>query len=128
MFKKRRNFNLKNFVILTDSACDLPQNIINDLEINELGLICNIDNKEYIDDINIGITHKEFYNKLREGIMPSTSQINSFRFVEIFEEYVKKEIAILYLAFSSSLSGTICPEIKLFRGSLNDVFFNNFPS
>ena len=97
---------MKYFVILTDSACDLPQNIINDLEINELGLICNIDNKEYIDDINIEITHKEFYNKLREGIMPSTSQINSFRFVEIFEEYVKKEIAILYLAFSSSLSGT----------------------
>ncbi|MDU7110781.1 MAG: DegV family protein, partial [Clostridium perfringens] len=42
----------------------------------------------------------------REGIMPSTSQVNSFRFVEAFEEYVKQGISILYLAFSSALSGT----------------------
>lgn len=97
---------MDNFVILTDSACDLPKNIIIDLEIKELGLICNIDNKEYIDDINSNLTSKEFYNKLKEGAMPSTSQINSFKFVEYFEEYVKKGIAILYLAFSSALSGT----------------------
>ncbi len=97
---------MDNFIILTDSACDLPKNIIIDLEIKELGLICNIDNKEYIDDINSELTSKEFYNKLKEGAMPSTSQINSFKFVEYFEEYVKKGIAILYLAFSSALSGT----------------------
>ncbi|WP_300347156.1 DegV family protein [Clostridium sp.] len=97
---------MDNFIILTDSACDLPKNIIIDLEIKELGLICNINNKEYIDDINSELTSKEFYNKLKEGAMPSTSQINSFKFVEYFEEYVKKGIAILYLAFSSALSGT----------------------
>ena len=97
---------MKKFVIFTDSAADLPKSMVKDLDINYLGLICNIDNTEYIDNIDSELTPKAFYNKLREGIMPSTSQINSFRFVEAFEEYVKQGISILYLAFSSALSGT----------------------
>lgn len=80
--------------------------MVKDLDINYLGLICNINNTEYIDNIDSELTPKAFYNKLREGIMPSTSQVNSFRFVEAFEEYVKQGISILYLAFSSALSGT----------------------
>lgn len=97
---------MKKFVIFTDSAADLPKKLVKDLDINYLGLICNIDNKEYIDSIDSELTPKDFYNKLREGIMPSTSQINSFRFIEAFEEYVKQGISVLYLSFSSALSGT----------------------
>ncbi|MGU8481820.1 DegV family protein [Clostridium perfringens] len=97
---------MKKFVIFTDSAADLPKRMVKDLDINYLGLICNINNTEYIDNIDSELTPKAFYNKLREGIMPSTSQVNSFRFVEAFEEYVKQGISILYLAFSSALSGT----------------------
>lgn len=97
---------MKNFVIFTDSAADLPKSMVKDLDINYLGLICNIDNKEYVDNFDGELTHEDFYNKLRAGAMPSTSQINSFRFVEAFEEYIKQGISVLYLAFSSALSGT----------------------
>lgn len=38
--------------------------------------------------------------------MPITSQINSFRFFEAFEKYAKENIPIIYIAFSSALSGT----------------------
>lgn len=97
---------MENFVIFTDSAADLPKSMVKDLDINYLGLICNINNKEYVDDFDGKLTHKDFYNKIREGAMPSTSQVNSFRFVEAFEEYVKQGISVLYLSFSSALSGT----------------------
>lgn len=97
---------MNNFVIFTDSASDSPKKMIDDLDVKHLGLICNINNEEYVDEFNVNLTPKDFYNKLRDGAMPSTSQINAFRFVEAFEEYVKRGIAILYLAFSSALSGT----------------------
>lgn len=97
---------MKKFVIFTDSASDLPKSLVKDLDINYLGLICNINNTEYVDDINSQLTPEAFYNKLREGIMPSTSQVNAFRFVEAFESYIKEGKSILYLSFSSALSGT----------------------
>lgn len=97
---------MNNFVIFTDSASDSPRKMIDDLDVKYLGLICNINNKEYVDEFNVNLTPKDFYNKLRDDAMPSTSQINAFRFIEAFEEYVKKGIAILYLVFSSALSGT----------------------
>lgn len=97
---------MKKFVIFTDSASDLPKSLVKDLDVEYLGLVCNIDNIEYTDNIDSKLTPEIFYNKLREGSMPSTSQVNSFRFVEAFEEYIKKGISILYLSFSSALSGT----------------------
>ncbi len=88
---------MKKFVIFTDSAADLPKSMVKkDLDINYLGLICNINNTEYIDNIDSELTPKAFYNKLREGIMPSTSQVNSFRFVEAFEEYVLNKGSLFY--------------------------------
>ena len=38
---------MKKFVIFTDSAADLPKSMVKDLDINYLGLICNIDKDEY---------------------------------------------------------------------------------
>ena len=71
-----------------------------------MGLICNFNDKEYIDEYGKSIDYKTFYDGLRNGAMPITSQINSFRFFEIFEKYAKENIPIIYIAFSSALSGT----------------------
>lgn len=38
--------------------------------------------------------------------MPTTSQVNSYRFYEIFEKYIKENYSIIYISFSSALSGT----------------------
>lgn len=98
---------MKDFVIFSDSNCDLPKNIINDLHIKTIGLSYSIKGKEYTDDFGESLSYKEFYRLLREeNQMPTTSQINSFTFKEHFEFYVKQGIPILYIAFSSSLSGT----------------------
>ncbi|MBU5899887.1 DegV family protein, partial [Vibrio cholerae O1] len=47
LLRKGGRFILKKFVIFTDSAADLPKSMVKDLDINYLGLICNIDNTEY---------------------------------------------------------------------------------
>lgn len=97
---------MNDFVIFTDSSCDLSLNLLKELDINFLGLICNHNNKEYIDDFGQSLSYKDFYNDLREGAFASTAQINAFRFTEAFEPFVKEGKSILYIAFSSALSGT----------------------
>lgn len=97
---------MTNFYILTDSSCDLPKDIIEKNSIDYLGLICNFNNKDYIEDFGISLSYSDFYKEIREGTMPTTSQINSFRFSETFLEYAKLEKPLLYVSFSSALSGT----------------------
>ncbi|MCY6485263.1 DegV family protein [Clostridium aestuarii] len=94
-----------NTVIIVDSSCDLPLEFIENNDIPSLGLICHLDEEEYIDDFGKTLTYEYFYKKIREGSMPTTSQINVYRFQELFEKYVKQEKAIIYLAMSSKMSG-----------------------
>lgn len=103
---KKEVFVINNFVIVTDSSCDLPQDIINKFSIHYIGLVCNFNNSDYIEDCGKSISYKDFYDALRNGAMPSTSQINSYRFYEVFEKYAKDNIPVIYIAFSSGLSGT----------------------
>ncbi|MBO5509284.1 MAG: DegV family protein, partial [Lachnospiraceae bacterium] len=48
----------------------------------------------------------EFYGKLKKGAMPMTSQINPNSYKEFFENILKEGKDILYLSFSSGLSGS----------------------
>lgn len=90
--------------ILTDTGCDLPREILEEYEIDILPIIVIKDNKEYLDQITI--SPKEVYDGMRAGEMFSTAQISPQSFTEKFEEYGKNKDSVLYLAFSSGLSGT----------------------
>lgn len=93
-------------VIITDSSCDLPLSYIKENNVPVLGIVCNFKGKDYIEDFGQTLTYEEFYNGVRSGEMPSTAQINSFRFEEEFEKYLLKGDSIIYIGFSSALSGT----------------------
>ena len=95
-----------NTVIITDSCCDLPLKYIEENSISALGIICNFKGKDYIEDFGKTIPYDEFYREVRNGEMPTTAQINSYRFVEEFKKHVDAGKSIIYLAFSSALSGT----------------------
>lgn len=95
-----------NFVILTDSSCDLPLEFLNENNIPALGLVYHFKGKDYVDDFGKTISYSEFYDVVRSGELPTTSQVNAFRFEEEFTKHVKENKAIIYIAFSSALSGT----------------------
>lgn len=98
---------MRDFVIVVDSACDLPLNIINKYSIKSVGLKCNFKGNEYIDDFGQSLSYSDFFKGIREGEMPITSQVNSYNFHQLFEEIVKSNKEVLYIALSSMLSGTI---------------------
>ena len=92
--------------IVTDSSCDLGINFIEENNIELIPLLLNLDGEIIKDDLGKSLGYREFYEKLRAGSMPSTSQINIYTFEEKFKELLDKGYEILYIGLSSALSGT----------------------
>ncbi len=90
--------------IISDSACDLSEDIIKEYNIEILPIVVIKDDKEYLDKVNI--RPEEVYEGMRNGQVFKTAQIPPTVFIESFESVaINKETAI-YIAFSSGLSGT----------------------
>ncbi len=98
---------LSDTILVIDSGCDLPLEYILQDNIVPLGLVCNFKGEAIEDDFGKNFIRKDFYDALRQGEMPTTSQINSQRFVEVFRKYAKDEKSIIYIVMSSALTGTI---------------------
>ena len=92
--------------LITDSACDLPIEYIEENQIDVALLMVNINGKFIPDDLGQSLKHEDFYKMIKEGAMPSTTQVNVGTFLEIFKKYVKQGETILYIGLSSALSGT----------------------
>lgn len=97
---------MSKYLILTDSTCDLPLDIIKEENIIVLPMEYNVGDKSYIYSPYESFNCDEFYNNLKINNNVSTTQINFIKYVDYFEEYLKEGFDILYIAFSSSLSGT----------------------
>ena len=97
-----------NYVIITETTSDLPASLIKELDLRVLPLGYVVDGKEYGDEpTENDLMIKGFYRMIKEGKRASTSQINAAVFSEVFSEYLEKGKDILYLGFSSALSGTV---------------------
>lgn len=96
-----------NPVLLIDSSSDLPIEYVENNDFDVLGLTCNFRGKEYEDDFGKTLEYKAFYDAIREGEIASTSQINSYRFEEVFKKHAKEGRSVIYIDFSSGLSGCI---------------------
>ncbi|MBN2796358.1 MAG: DegV family protein [Clostridia bacterium] len=90
--------------ILTDTGCDLPVSILDALNIEIMPLLVYLDEEEYLDGQTID--HETFYRKMREGTVTRTAQIPATTLEKKFLSYKDSEDDILYIAFSSGLSGT----------------------
>lgn len=97
---------MQNFKIITDTTADLPKSFIEENELGLLYLECIIDGKTYGADNAEELDLNNFYQMIRDGKMPTTSQVNPEQAKEAFEKYIETDKEILCIAFSSGLSGT----------------------
>ncbi len=97
---------MQNFKIVMNSTADLPLSYIKENDLGLLYLQCIINGKTYGEDNAEKLDLKEFYQMMRDGEMPTTSQINPAQAKSMFEKCLETTNEILCLAFSSGLSGT----------------------
>ena len=96
---------MNNYVIYTDSACDIKPALLGEWGVRYANLTFRFDgeDKEYS---NEAMDIKTFYDRMRAGGVAKTAAINVDGFAAAFEEALKNGDDILYLGFSSGLSTT----------------------
>jgi DegV family protein with EDD domain len=98
---------MSQYIIMTDSSCDLPAGLAAELELEVLPLSVLIDGKSYVNYLDErDITFADCYAALRAGKNATTSAVNVEAFVQAMEPHLQAGEDILYLGFSSALSGT----------------------
>lgn len=100
-----------NIKLITDSACDLSIDYIKENDIEVASLMVNLNGEFIPDDLGQTLKHEDFYKIVKEGAMPSTTQVNVGTFHDMFIKYVKEGRQILYIGLSSGLSGTVSSAI-----------------
>lgn len=94
---------MSEFVITTESTCDLPDDIASEKGIDIFKLSYTIDGNTYKD--KEGIPINEFYDRIHNGEESNTSQINPEEATNLFEKHLAAGKDVLHLMFSSGLTG-----------------------
>lgn len=93
-------------IYFTDSDCEIWWTDVDKYKINFLPMPYSVNGKEYAYDMGRNTDFHALYELTRKGAMPTTSALNPNDYVEAFEPFLKKGEDILYVHFSSELSGT----------------------
>ena len=98
---------MAKYQIVTDSTSDLTPKLVEELGVTVIPMEFIIGDEVYHNYPDAReMSSKEFYARLRAGEMSKTNQINTMTFLETFEPYLQNGLDVLYIGFSSSLSGT----------------------
>lgn len=108
-----------DYIITVNSTVDVPRGWLEERKVPYIPLKYTIDGETYAD--MEGLSAKEFFQKLREGKLSVTSQVNPQEAKAAFEPFLKEGKDILHLAFSSGLSGT-CNSMKIAAEELREEY------
>ena len=98
---------MKDYAIITDSGCDLSKEMVEELGVDVVPmklLLDGVDYRHYHDFRELSM--ETFFSKLREGHIGQTSCVSTGDIMEAMIDKVKKGLDVLYLSFSSGMSGS----------------------
>ncbi len=96
---------MNNYILYTDSGCDIAPALLNEWGVKHCELRFNFDGEE-ITYTDREMDAKTFYQKMRDGATSKTSAVNIDEFKQAFENELKDGKDLLYIGFSSGLSTT----------------------
>lgn len=95
-----------SYALLTDSCANLTEEILQSLDIEVIPMVLCIDGEERLASKDEPLDPKEIYERIRKKEKITTSQINYEMFLQAMEPFLAAGKDVLYIAFSSGLSGT----------------------
>lgn len=113
---------MQNYIITSDTTCDLPLSYTTEHGIEIIPLYYNMDDVVYGDEVNMDPS--EFYNKMRNGKMPTTMACNPEVVEKCFRKYLDQGLDVLHISFSSALSSSYNTTAVIAR-DLSEEYKNN---
>lgn len=93
-------------VFFTDTDCEMLYTDAEKLGMRVIGMPYTINNQEYVYDFGKNTDIDKFYADMRAGAVAITSALNTQNYLDYFEPVLAEGKDILYVHFSSKLSGT----------------------
>lgn len=97
---------MADYVILTDSSCDIDPELLARWEVPFVSLTVKFDDEKE-SFANFDRPFPDFYRKMRDGGVARTAAVNIDDFLRTFEPLLKQGKDLLYIGFSSGLSTTV---------------------
>lgn len=98
---------MKDYIIMTDSGCDLPQNLVDQFNIKVVPMGLTIDGKAYKHYHDFRELSKEkFYSLIRGGHIGTTSGVNIQDAIDAMTDEASQGKDILFLSFASVMSSS----------------------
>jgi len=113
MVRQQETINKRkwNIALVTDSTCDLSQELIDFYQINMAPINLNFGDSHYLDKVTI--QPSQFYDLLEtESEFPKTSQINEQAFTNLYSHLASHYDAIIAVHLSSQFSGTYSSSVN----------------
>lgn len=96
---------MSDYIISCCSTADLSREHFESREIHFICFHFMLDDITYEDDLGKSIPFDQFYQKMADGAMTKTSQVNADEFIEYFRPFLEQGKDILHLTLSSGISG-----------------------
>lgn len=102
---------MEKFIVTTDSGCDLSVEYCESLGIVPLKM-CWTAGEENITDTMVPTELKAFYDGMRSGTEPKTSQVTPYQYIEFWTPLLERKLPIVHIALGSAISGTYANGVK----------------
>ena len=96
---------MHSFIVCTDSGCDLSIHVLQEHGIVPIRLKYEIDGQIFEDTMLPEDCHV-FYEKMRGGAVPKTSQLNIADFMDFWRPLLAQQRPIIHISLGSGVSGT----------------------
>ena len=98
---------MRDYIIMTDSCCDLSQQEVEELDLTVLPLSFTIEGKTLLNTPDhADMSPEEFFTKIAAGADCTTAAVNVGQFTDAMEKVLDEGKDILCICFSSALSTT----------------------
>ena len=97
---------MSEYCITYCSTADMPASYFEENQIPYTCFHFMLDGKEYPDDLGKTVPFDKFYQMITDGAQPTTAQVNTEQYAQLFESVLKQGKDVLHLTLSSGISGT----------------------
>ena len=95
------------YTLFTDTDTDITPEIAKRYGYKLISMPYTIEGQEVYPYVDFDkFDYHAFYNRLRKGVIPTTSALSPVNYIDYFEPEFKKGLDVLYVHFSSAMSGT----------------------
>ncbi len=113
---------MSKYIVTCCSTVDLSKEVLDSKGIPFVPFTLNLNGKSIKDDY-VSYPIEKFYEDLKNGAEPTTSQVNSDEYTAFFEKYLKEGYDIFHITVSSGISGTI-NSCRIAAEELNEKYEN----